>query len=184
VLLELPEPALGSGLIALALVVHAFLVDARLSRPEPAMVTLDRLTRLAQRARVSLDGPALALLPVVHLGVGGEAHEARLRVIGTPDADVLRSDVVVVSRGPFGARHGLLVVTRRGSAADDALAASTAFREVSRGSERVARLLPMRRDRIDEALSALLLALAPPAAPSISPASTSSARLRELRGAA
>jgi hypothetical protein len=171
VFVVVPREALGAGLLALALVVHAFLVDARASRPEPALVTLDRLVRLAARTRVSLDGPAIVLLPVVHLGVGGEAHEARLRVVGSLDTDVLRTDVVVVRRGLFRTEHGLLVVARRGGAADQALAQLPTVREIAAGSERIARCIPIRDMRIDEAFAVLARALTPVAAEASKPAS-------------
>lgn len=163
VLSHVPRASLGSALVALALVVHAFLVDPRTSRPEPALVTLDRLVRFARRLQVSLDGPPIALLPVIHLGVGGEAHEARLRVVGQLDAEVLRTDVVPMARGLFGARYGLLVVVRRGGPADAALSARPELRVVSVGSERIARIVPIRGRRVDEAFATLVVALRPAA---------------------
>ncbi len=159
VLSQVPTAVVGSGLLALALVVHAFLVDARASRPEPALVTLDRLVRLARRLRVSLDGPRLAFLPVIHLGVGGEAHDARIRVVAALGSDVLRTDIVPISRGALGARYGLLVVVRRDGPADAALSRCGAMRELSRGNERIARYLPLRGARVETAFVALLAAL-------------------------
>jgi hypothetical protein len=163
VLTVVPEAEIGPAILALALVTHAFLVDARAVRPEPALVTLHRLVRFARKLRVSLDGPHLAFLPVLHLGASGEAHEARLRVVSELPTDVLRVDVAPIARGLFGARFGLIVVTRVGGPSDLALVTDSAFRELAKGSERIARVLPIHGARVDLAFATLRAALSTPA---------------------
>lgn len=156
--LRVPGAASGPCLLALALVVVTLLDATRLGRAEPPLVTLARLVALARRTRVRLDGPAIALMPVVHLDVRGVAQEARLRVLGAFPEGTLRVDVVVARMGPLGARYGLLVVAARGSEIDRALIENDAFETVALGSERIARLTLLDRAGIEGAVARLLAA--------------------------
>ncbi len=171
----LPVAALGPVSLALAIVVFLAVDGARALRPEPPLVALTRLVALAARSRVSLEGPALALMPVVHLDVGGVAQEARLRVIAAMPEGVLRTDVVIARRGVLGARYGLLVVVARGSEIDLALASDERFETVAAGSDRVARLTPIALSAIDRAVARVVEAGARCAPVDASPALTSAA---------
>ncbi len=151
-----PAGARGAVCIALAIVVCSALDGARASRPEPALVALHRLLAFARAARVTLSGPAIALMPVLHLDVEGYAQEARLRVGAALPEGTLRADVVITRTTPFGARFALLVVVARGSDVDRALEGCTAFEPIAIGNERIARMLPIDRTGIDGAIARLL----------------------------
>jgi hypothetical protein len=151
-----PREALGPASLALALVVVAALDHPRAGRALPPLVALARLTSFTRRARVSLAGPPLALMPVVHLDVQGVAQEARVRVLGALPEGTLRADVVIAGTSVWGTRYALLVVVARGSLVDAALAADARFSTVAIGTERVARLTPIEGDGIDAALGRLI----------------------------
>lgn len=151
-----PREALGPALLAFAVAVVAGLDSPRAGRSLPPLVALAHLTAYTRRARVSLERPPLALMPVVHLDVRGVAQDARIRVLGALPDGTLRADLVVARSGLFGARVGLLVVAARGSALDQALAADGRFEAIAEGKERVARLTPVGRQGIDGAFARLL----------------------------
>ena len=153
-----PTGARGAACLALAIVVASALDGARASRPEPALVALHRLLGLARASRVTLTGPAIALMPVLHLDVGGYAQEARLRVGAALPEGTLRADIVITRTTPFGARFALLVVVARGSDVDRALEACPAFETIAIGNERIARTTPIDRAGIDGAIALLLAA--------------------------
>jgi hypothetical protein len=151
-----PRATLGPALLALAIVVAATLDGARAGRPLPPLVALARLTSFVRRARVSLEQPPLALMPVVHLDVQGIAQEARVRVLCALPEGALRTEIVVARTGVFGTRYALLVLALRGTSLDLALANDARFELLATGHERVARLTPIGRDGIDAAMARVL----------------------------
>lgn len=159
---RVPNEALGPALVALAMLAVVSLDGARISRPSPPLVALGRLLGFARQARVSLDCPPVALMPVVHLDVRGVAQEARIRVLTALPEGTLRADVVIARTGLLGTCCALLVVVVRGSAIDTALAADGAFVTLASASERIARLTPIVGRRIDTALARLANAVQAP----------------------
>ena len=149
---RVPSAALGPSLVALAVVFAVALDAPRASRSVPPLVALCRLLDFAARVRVSLEGPAIALAPVVHLDVKGVAQEARLRVLCALPDGALRADVVIARTGLFGSRHALLVVVARGSLADRACASESALSVVVVGRERAAYLTPVDPSRLGVAI--------------------------------
>lgn len=155
---SVPRAALGAALLAFAVVLVASLDGARRNRPEPPLVALSRLLSFARRTRVSLGGPSIALMPVVHLDVGGVAQEARLRVLGAFPDGTLRADVVVARTGLLGAHYALLVVVARGTNVDAMLGSDARFETLAVGNERIARLTSIDRSGIDGAIARLAFA--------------------------
>ncbi len=162
-----PAAAGGENAVAHPGVLAAMLDAPRVRRAEPPLASLSRLLAFASRARVALgEGPPIALMPVVHLDVRGVPQDARLRLAHAHAEGVLRADVVVRTRSLRGPRFGLLVVTARGTAIDDALEHDARFERVATGAERHARLCAV--EPAD--LGATLARLAPasePAAPAV-----------------
>jgi hypothetical protein len=144
----------------MAVVVAVALDAPRASRPLPPLVGLAHLLDVASRSRVSLEGPAVALMPVAHLDVTGVVQEARVRLITTLPEGVLRADVVVARRHLFGTRYALLVVAARGSAADRALVLVGAP-ELALGAERRACLLALDPRDLGASIARLVDAASP-----------------------
>jgi hypothetical protein len=131
----------------LALLAPLFVTGTRHQLPLAPLGRLHRLCRIARRLRVPLEGPAIALRPMLHAGTDGVLQDARLRVVTDERPEgLVRCDVAIAERralGGFSPEPVLVVVTRRGTRAEAAVARSLPrLRAEDAPGGRIARIAP------------------------------------------
>jgi hypothetical protein len=131
----------------LALLLPLLVTGTRHQLPLAPLHRLHRLCRIARRMSVPLQGPAIALRPMLHTGEGGALQDARLRVVTDERPEgLVRCDVAIAERrtlGGFSPEPVLVVVTRRGTRAEAAVARSLPrLRPEDAPGGRIARIAP------------------------------------------
>jgi hypothetical protein len=155
---ELPFP-LEARLCASVLPLPLFSTGARSAFPCSPIDALADLLALARRMRALPED--VALRPVVHVDVRGEAQDARVRtVLARRPRGLLRLDLAIAERAHAGGHRRepvLLIVTRAGSAAEKALAERVPDLpgRSSPGGRRMLRMVRLDGGRTAQATSAI-----------------------------